>query len=142
MEAISLLAAHCHMSTSLLLQQTLPHLAPELVSPKTFMECLRVTQNMASVLASREEDSILRLEMALGKLEGVEQAVLQLEGELVCLRPQHKAAEGKVKEMMGQITASKDRLAIISSTSLPPFPSLPSLPPSLPSLYSPKIQSC
>ena len=38
-----------------LLQRTLPNIAGELVSPKMFMECLRMTQSIAIELKAQEK---------------------------------------------------------------------------------------
>lgn len=56
LEAVSTLAAHIRLTSVEVLHRSVPHMATELVSPKTFMECLKMTQSVA--IGMKEEEKV------------------------------------------------------------------------------------
>ena len=54
LEAIGSLAAHIHITTAELLSREYGELASHLVSPKVFMECLAMTEKIATKIKQKE----------------------------------------------------------------------------------------
>ena len=53
-EALSMLAAHMHLTAADMANKTLPHLVPDLVSPRSFMFFLKLSLEIAERLRKRE----------------------------------------------------------------------------------------
>ena len=59
LEAVSLLAAHVHITTLECLHGSVPSLAPDLISPRTFLECLTMTKRLAVKLIMEQKVYLL-----------------------------------------------------------------------------------
>lgn len=60
LESLAQLAAHVHLSTLCVLDQTQPHLSSLLLSPATFIQCLTMTHTIATSLLNKEKVHLLQ----------------------------------------------------------------------------------